>query len=79
MRDVTVEESKNRRNYQKPQLSNYKDGDSSITGISYGYGKTTLVSDSSRVMTFLDYGITNETLQKISKNNRIAEKLLLYM
>ncbi|MBC8034201.1 MAG: SUMF1/EgtB/PvdO family nonheme iron enzyme [Chitinophagaceae bacterium] len=50
MREVTIEETKNRRNYQKPNLVDYKDGDSSIAGIHYGYGITTLVSDSTRVI-----------------------------
>jgi hypothetical protein len=38
-----------RRNYQKHYAINYLDGDS-LSGASYGYGKTTLVSDSSRVI-----------------------------
>ena len=47
---VTDEESKNRRNYQKGDVINYLDGDSLISGVSYGYGKTTLISDKSRVI-----------------------------
>ncbi len=50
MRDVTDEESKNRRNYQKGNVINYLDGDSSLQGVSYGYGITTLISDHSRVI-----------------------------
>jgi len=38
-----------RRNYQKHYAINYLDGDS-LSGSSYGYGKTTLVGDSSRVI-----------------------------
>ena len=48
-RAVTDKESENRRNYQKGDVINYLDGDSLIAGISYGYGKTTLISDKSRV------------------------------
>ncbi len=60
---VTDEESKNRRNYQKGKVINYLDGDSLITGVSYGfdsvemnkkegrgYGLSTLISDKSRVI-----------------------------
>ena len=47
--DVTDEESKNRRNYQKGNVINYLDGDSS-SGVSYGYGITSLISDKSRVV-----------------------------
>lgn len=57
-RDVTDEESKNRRNYQKGNVIDYLDGDSLISGINYnsdtaksrGYGFTTLISDKSRVI-----------------------------
>ncbi len=49
-RDVTDRESENRRNYQKGNVINYLDGDSLIAGIAYGYGKTTLISDKSRVI-----------------------------
>jgi sulfatase modifying factor 1 len=38
-----------RRNYQKHNAINYLDGDS-LSGASYGYGKTTLINDSSRVI-----------------------------
>lgn len=48
MRDVTDEESKNRRNYQRGNVINYLDGDS-LSMAYYGYGQTTLVSDMSRV------------------------------
>jgi len=47
--DVTDEESKDRRNYQKGNVINYLDGDSS-SGVSYGYGITSLISDKSRVV-----------------------------
>jgi sulfatase modifying factor 1 len=50
MRNVTDSESHNRRNYQKGDVINYLDGDSSIAGISYGYGLTTLISNKSRVV-----------------------------
>ena len=49
-RNVTDDESKSRRNYQKGNVINYLDGDSLITGVSYGYGVTTLISDKSRVI-----------------------------
>ncbi len=39
----------NRRNYQKAVAINYLDGDS-ISGVNYGYGQTTLISDKSRVI-----------------------------
>lgn len=48
MVDVTDEESRHRRNYQRGNVINYLDGDSASMA-SYGYGKTTLVSDKSRV------------------------------
>jgi formylglycine-generating enzyme required for sulfatase activity len=50
MRYVTDEESKTRRNYQKGDVINYLDGDSLTQGVRYGYGFTTLISDSSRVI-----------------------------
>jgi formylglycine-generating enzyme len=50
MQYVTDEESKSRRNYQKGNVINYLDGDSMITGVNYGYGLTTLISDKSRVI-----------------------------
>lgn len=46
--EVTEEEAKTRRNYQKGNVINYADGDS-LSGAFYGYGKTTMVSDKSRV------------------------------
>lgn len=46
--DVTDEESKARRNYQRGNAVNYMDGDT-LSGAAYGYGKTTLISDKSRV------------------------------
>ena len=54
--NVTDEESRNRRNYQKGNVINYLDGDSLTVGVSYdstlgrGYGQTTLISDKSRVI-----------------------------
>jgi len=48
MEAVTDEESKNRRNYQRGNVINFLDGDSTSQA-SYGYGITTLVSDKSRV------------------------------
>lgn len=48
MRDVTAEESRNRRNYQRGNVINFLDGDS-LSNSTYGYGQTTLVSDKSRV------------------------------
>lgn len=39
----------NRRNYQKAYALNFLDGDS-ISGVNYGYGITTLISDKSRVI-----------------------------
>jgi len=46
--DVTDEESKGRRNYQRGNVVNFLDGDT-LSGASYGYGTTTLISDHSRV------------------------------
>ena len=48
MRDVTDSESARRRNYQRGNVINFLDGDEQSEA-SYGYGKTTLVSDKSRV------------------------------
>jgi len=48
MRTVTDAEAKNRRNYQRGNVINYLDGDTASQA-AYGYGLTTLVSDSSRV------------------------------
>jgi gliding motility-associated lipoprotein GldJ len=45
---VTDSESAKRRNYQRGNVINYLDGDEQSEA-SYGYGKTTLVSDKSRV------------------------------
>ncbi|MCW3073220.1 MAG: gliding motility protein [Flaviaesturariibacter sp.] len=45
---VTDEESRSRRNYQRGNVINHLDGDT-LSDASYGYGKTTLVSDESRV------------------------------
>lgn len=47
--DISDEEVKNRANYQKNNVINYLDGDSA-SGVSYGYGITSLVSDQSRVI-----------------------------
>ena len=47
--DVTDEESANRRNYQKGNVINYLDGDS-LSGVAYGYGISSLISDKSRVV-----------------------------
>jgi sulfatase modifying factor 1 len=49
-REMTDEESRLRRNYQKADAINFLDGDSSFAGIRYGYGITTLISDKSRVI-----------------------------
>ena len=45
---VTDAEAKNRRNYQRGNVINYLDGDS-LSQAEYGYGRTTLISDKSRV------------------------------
>lgn len=45
---VTDAEAKSRRNYQRGNVINYLDGDS-LSQADYGYGKTTLISDKSRV------------------------------
>ncbi|MER3127553.1 SUMF1/EgtB/PvdO family nonheme iron enzyme, partial [Bacillus pumilus] len=42
------EDLKNRRNYQRAYAVDYMDGDSA-SGVTYGYGITTLISDKSRV------------------------------
>jgi hypothetical protein len=47
-RVVTAEEAKGRWNYQRGNVINFLDGDS-LSNSSYGYGITTLVTDSSRV------------------------------
>jgi gliding motility-associated lipoprotein GldJ len=46
--DISDEEVKNRTNYQRNNVVNYLDGDSS-SGASYGYGITSLINDKSRV------------------------------
>jgi len=48
-RQVTEEENINRRNYRKGYAIDYKDGDEQ-SGVEYGYGVSTLVSDQSRVI-----------------------------
>jgi formylglycine-generating enzyme required for sulfatase activity len=48
MSAVTDDESKSRRNYQRGDVINFLDGDT-LSDASYGYGKTTLISDKSRV------------------------------
>jgi formylglycine-generating enzyme required for sulfatase activity len=47
--DVSDSESVHRRNYQRGNVINFLDGDS-LSGVSYGYGETTLISDKSRVV-----------------------------
>ncbi|CAN5330460.1 gliding motility lipoprotein GldJ [soil metagenome] len=51
LKKVTISDSEalGRRNYQRGNVINYLDGDSS-SGVSYGYGITTLVSDQARVV-----------------------------
>lgn len=49
-RYITDDESAKRRNYQKGDVINYLDGDSLVSGVAYGYGLTTLISDESRVI-----------------------------
>ena len=46
--DVTDAEASKRRNYQRGDVKNFLDGDSS-SQVTYGYGQTTLVNDKSRV------------------------------
>jgi gliding motility-associated lipoprotein GldJ len=46
--EISDEEVKNRTNYQRNNVINYLDGDSS-SGASYGYGITSLINDKSRV------------------------------
>lgn len=46
--DVTDEESRSRRNYQRGNVIDYLDGDSA-SQVQYGYAITTLISDKSRV------------------------------
>jgi formylglycine-generating enzyme required for sulfatase activity len=47
--DISDDEVANRFNYQKNDVRNYLDGDSS-SGVSYGSGVTTLINDESRVI-----------------------------
>ena len=47
--DISDEEVKNRSNYQKNNVIDYKDGDTA-SGVYYGYGISTLVNDESRVI-----------------------------
>ena len=47
--DISDEEVKNRTNYQRNNVINFLDGDST-SGATYGYGSTTLISDKSRVI-----------------------------
>ena len=47
--DIDDSEVENRANYQKNNVINYLDGDSS-SGVYYGYGVTSLISDESRVI-----------------------------
>jgi len=47
--DILDEEVKNRTNYQRNNLINYLDGDSA-SGVTYGYGVTSLINDKSRVI-----------------------------
>jgi len=47
--DISDEEVQNRSNYQKNNVINYLDGDSA-SGVYYGYGVTSLISDKSRVI-----------------------------
>jgi formylglycine-generating enzyme required for sulfatase activity len=46
--DVSDEDTKNRRNYQRNKLYGFNDGDST-SGAFYDYGNTTLINDHSRV------------------------------
>ncbi|MEI9958880.1 MAG: SUMF1/EgtB/PvdO family nonheme iron enzyme [Ferruginibacter sp.] len=47
--DISDEDVKNRTNYQKNNVINYLDGDSS-SGVYYGYGISSLINDESRVI-----------------------------
>ena len=47
--DISDDEVKNRSNYQKNNVINYLDGDSS-SGVYYGYGISSLINDQSRVI-----------------------------
>ncbi|MBK7884259.1 MAG: SUMF1/EgtB/PvdO family nonheme iron enzyme [Chitinophagaceae bacterium] len=47
--DISDDEVKDRRNYQRNNVINYLDGDSA-SGVTYGYGISSLISDESRVI-----------------------------
>jgi sulfatase modifying factor 1 len=47
-RDETIDETKNRRNYQKGYVVDYLDGDS-LSVAQYGYGLTSLINDKTHV------------------------------
>ncbi len=47
--DISDDEVADRSNYQRNDVRNYLDGDTA-SGVSYGYGLTTLVNDESRVI-----------------------------
>jgi formylglycine-generating enzyme len=47
--DISDDEVKNRPNYQRNNVINYLDGDSA-SGVYYGYGVSSLISDQSRVI-----------------------------
>jgi gliding motility-associated lipoprotein GldJ len=47
--DISDDEVKNRANYQRNNVINYMDGDSA-SGVYYGYGVSSLISDESRVI-----------------------------
>ena len=47
--DISDDDVKNRSNYQKNNVINYLDGDSS-SQVNYGYGVTSLINDKSRVI-----------------------------
>jgi formylglycine-generating enzyme len=47
--DISDDEVKNRANYQKNNVINYLDGDSA-SGVTYGYGVSSLINDQSRVI-----------------------------
>ena len=64
--DISDEEVKNRTNYQRNNVINYLDGDS-ISGASYAYGETTLISDKSRVV---KGGSWNDRSYWLSPGNR---------
>jgi formylglycine-generating enzyme len=47
--EISDDEVKNRANYQKNNVINYLDGDSA-SGVTYGYGITSLINDQTRVI-----------------------------